>query len=1052
MGAGLGTRGSEMEIRKLHILRGPNFWAKFPVLEAWVDLGEFKDLASSEIPGFNDRMKSWLPSLIEHRCSEGERGGFFARLERGTYLAHILEHVTLELQSLAGTTVGFGRARETGEDGVYKVAIEFEAEKLGKAALETGRRLCLAAVLDHQFEIAEEIEKLRVLKRSVCPGPSTAAILNAAKARDIPIRRLNEYSLYQLGHGAKLQRIQASETSLTPAIAEAIAQDKQLTRDLLYDIGAPVPEGYAVDSVEEAIETLEYFNHAPVVVKPRYGNQGRGVAVNLSTREQVREAYESALKESSYIVVEKYAPGFDHRLLVVGGKLVAAALREPPHIFGDGRSTVRQLVEEINQDPRRTDDHGSTLSKIPLDEIAVAVLDEQGLTLDAVPERDRRVLLRRNGNLSTGGTATDVTDLVHPSVAAWAVAAARVVGLDIAGVDIVVEDIGQPLEGQGGVIVEVNAGPGLRMHVEPATGAPRPVGEAIIAHLFPHGETGRIPIVGVTGTNGKTTTTRLIAAMLSQSGKTVGMTCSDGIEIGGKPICKWDCSGPQSARSVLSNPAVEAGVFEIARGGILREGLAFDRCDLAVMTNIGEGDHLGIHGIDTPERMAYVKRTLTDAVAADGHGVFNAADPLTVEAARHCPGKVIFFARSEAEPALAEHKAKGGKVAFTRGGSIILAQGEREIDLANLANVPVTHGGAVAFQIENALAAAAGAWGLGVPLDDIRKTLFAFRADAKTAPGRFNVIAADGATVILDYAHNPSAQHALIESLGNFAHSRRAILYSVAGDRRDAEIVRQSAILGDHFDVIYTYEGDYNRGRASGEIFALMRNGIEQGSRTSEIVEIVGEENAVRRALEALAPGDLLVIQVGKIEKIIAMVMKELALHHSDPLDQPPVEVRRGRLGQCVYAAREIEPGDCIISTWGRPIEYRTRHSIQVDHDRHIIVGPPMQLMNHSCDPNCGVLIKTDEDRIEIHALKPIAGGEELTIDYCTFESEILFMPGKCLCGSQACRGKVTGYGDLSRKRREYYGEYIAGFLRDRKVSSPNSVSEELAVTPASVR
>jgi cyanophycin synthetase len=1020
-----------MRIRSVKVLRGPNLWAtKYPVLEAEVDLGALKDTASSEAPGFNERLTSWLPTMIEHRCSVGERGGFFERLRRGTYLAHILEHVTLELQTLAGTPVGFGRTRETDEDGVYRVAIEYEEEKLGLACLETARALCMAAVEGSDFDVAGEIQKLVELKNHVCPGPSTAAILNAARKRGIPIHRLNDYSLYRLGHGVKQKRIQASETSSTSAIGEQIAQDKQLTRTLLREAGVPVPQGWPAETADEAWEIFEYLQ-APVVVKPRYGNQGRGVAVNLSTRKQVEEAFAAAKQESSYIVVEQYAPGFDHRLLVVDGKLVAAALREPPHVFGDGRSTIAELVAVINADPRRADDHAGALSKIPLDEIAIAVLSEQGFTLESVPPARKRVLLRRNGNLSTGGTATDVTDLVHPEVAAIAIDAARVVGLDVAGIDIVVEDISRPLEPQRGVVVEVNAAPGLRMHIEPSTGTPRPVGEAIVASLIPQGD-GRIPIVGVTGTNGKTTTTRLIASILGRDGSTVGMTCSDGIVIGDRQISSGDCSGPESAGWVLGHPRVERAVFETARGGILRAGLGFDRCDVAVVTNIGEADHLGIAGIDTAERMAYLKRTLVEAVAKTGAAVLNAADPLVVQMSKHCPGETIYFAIRSDEPVVVEHLARGGKAVFVKEGAIVLAHGEKRESLINLAQIPTTRGGRIGFQVENVLAATGAAWAIGVNLDLVRAALEDFRGDPEQVPGRFNVVQTEDATVLLDYVHNISALEALIETLDAFPHERRSVVYTVAGDRRDEDIIEQARLLGEHFDVVYTYEGDYNRGRASGEIFALMRRGLERASRVSEMIEIEGERAAVERSLADLRPGDLLLVQVGKVREIVELVRKELADHHADA-DHPPIHVSHGPLGKCIVAARDIEPGECILQGWGRSIEYRTRHSIQVDHDRHIIVGPPIQLINHSCEPNCGVLIRRDEESMEIHARRPIAEGEELTIDYATFEYDIQFMPGDCLCGTPGCRKRITGYKDMPRKVRQAYGEYIAEYLVERE-------------------
>ncbi len=602
-----------MEFRKVLALRGPNIWANFPVLEAWVDLQELKDSPSDILPGFNERVMAWLPTMIEHRCSIGERGGFFERLRRGTYQGHILEHVTLELQSLAGVPTGFGRARETSEDGVYKVAIEYVEEELCRACMETGRRMLDAAVKDLPFDVTAEVAKLRELAQQVCLGPSTGAIVRAAVKRGIPVRRLNSESLVQLGYGAKQRRILAAQTDRTGAVAEAIAQDKELTRSLLRSMGVPVPNGRPVTDADDAWAAAQEIGGA-VVVKPQYGSQGRGVATNLTTREQVVAAYNAAREETSYVLVERYAPGADYRLLVVGDRVVAAARREPAQVLGDGRSTIRQLVDGVNRDPRRGDDHATVLSKIKLDSVSLNTLGEQGYTPDSTPNAGVQVLIRRNANLSTGGTAADVTDLVHPEVAARAVEAAKMVGLDVAGVDVIALDITRPLEHQGGIVVEVNASPGLRMHLEPSSGRPRPVGEAIIDTMFADGQNGRIPLVAVTGVNGKTTTTRFIAHLLRSTGRKVGMTCTDGIYIDSRRVDGGDCSGPVSAQSVLSNPLVEAAVLETARGGVLRAGLGFDRCDVAVVTNIGEGDHLGLADIETLEKLAKVKRCIVDVV------------------------------------------------------------------------------------------------------------------------------------------------------------------------------------------------------------------------------------------------------------------------------------------------------------------------------------------------------------------------------------------------------------------------------------------------------
>jgi cyanophycin synthetase len=882
-----------MEFRKVLTLRGPNIWAKFPVLEAWVDLGALKDSPSDELPGFNERLMSWLPTMIEHRCSIGERGGFFERLRRGTYQAHILEHVTLELQTLAGSDVGFGRARETSEDGVYKVAIRYHEEGFAKACLYAARDLLGAAVNNTPFDVAAEVKRLRELLHQERLGPSTGAIVRAAVARGIPYRRLNTESLVLLGHGARQRRILAAETDRTGAIAESIAQDKDLTRSLLRQVGVPVPDGRPVKDAEDAWEAAQEIG-GPVVVKPRYGSQGRGVATNLTTRAQVEAAYTSVRADWSEIVVERFAPGADYRVLVVGGRVVAAARREPAQVVGDGLHTVTELVAAVNRDPRRGDDHATVLSKLVLDAIALQVLEEQGSTPESVPAAGHRVLIRRNANLSTGGTATDVTDRLHYEVAARSVEAARIIGLDIAGVDVIAQDISRPLEEQAGVVVEVNAAPGLRMHLEPSLGTPRPVGEAIVSLLYPEGETGRVPIVAVTGVNGKTTTTRLIAEIVRHTGKNVGMTCTDGIRIGDRWIDRDDCSGPQSARMVLLNPRVEAAVLETARGGILREGLGFDRCDVAVVTNIGEGDHLGLAEIDTLEKLALVKRAIVDVVAPTGSAVLNAADPLVAGMAPHCPGSIIFFARDAQNPVLLAHRVRGGRGVFVQSGAVVLAEGDLETVLVPLNRVPLTHQGRIDFQVENVLAASAAAWSLGLPGEAIVDVLEVFTSEIKQTPGRFNVLSHGEATVVLDYGHNPSALLALVDAFAAFPHRRRLTVYTVAGDRRDQDIVRQGEILADHFDVVILYEDACRRGREDGEVTGLMRQGMARGQRLSDSYETRGELVAVEEALGRLRPGDLLYIQPDQVGLCLGFVQNYLATH--PPVASPEPAAKETRL------------------------------------------------------------------------------------------------------------------------------------------------------------
>jgi cyanophycin synthetase len=869
-----------MQIQKVLKLRGPNIWANFPVLEVWIDLEEFKDTSSEMIPGFNERLMGWLPTMVEHRCSIGERGGFFERLRRGTYMGHILEHVTLELQSLAGTEVGFGRARETTVEGTYKVAIEYIDEQVGMAALDTAFKMLLAAVHDLPFDVNAEVEKLRDLVHNVCLGPSTSAIVSAAQARNIPTMRLDGESLVQFGHGSRQRRINTAETDRTGAIAEAIASDKQLTRKLLKAVGVPVADGRVVADAEDAWAAAQDFG-GPVVVKPLNGNHGRGVATNLTTREQVLAAFDVAITQGSAVIVEQYILGDDYRMLVVGNQLVAAARREPAQVIGDGISTVTELVSEVNKDPLRSDGHATVLSVIKIDASARAVLAEQGFTPESVVPTGVKVLIRRNANLSSGGTATDVTDEVHPDIVRRTVDAVRMVGLDIAGVDVVVQDITRPLREQGGAVIEVNAGPGLRMHLRPSHGSSRPVGRAIVDMMFPEMQTGRIPIVAVTGVNGKTTTTRLIAHIVGSTGKRVGMACTDGVYVAGERIDEGDCSGPQSARSVLMNPLVDAAVLETARGGILREGLGFDKCDIAVVTNIGEGDHLGLSDIQTLENLAKVKRSIVEALAPTGAAVLNAEDPLVAEMAKHCPGTTVFFAKSGSHPLIVERREANARVAFVRDHAIALAEGEYEFTLLSLDRIPLTYGGRIGFQVENVLAATAACWALGLPAEQIRLGLESFSAQMDKVPARFNVLDIAGATVIVDYGHNPSSLAAILAAIEPFPQQMRTAVYSVAGDRRDCDIIRQGELLGGAFDRVLLYEDHYLRGREQGEIIGLLRAGLAGARRTKEMQAFTEWTAAADTALRLIRPGELLLVQADVVDQAVNYLKAFLATNVS---------------------------------------------------------------------------------------------------------------------------------------------------------------------------
>lgn len=791
-------------------------------------------------------------------------------------LAHVLAFATLGLQAQAGCPVAFMRTTPTLEQGIFQVVVEYTEEKVGRLALESAAKLCQAAELDTLFDLGQALMELRQLNEDQRLGPSTGAIVAAARARNIPIHRLTEGSLVQLGWGSKQRRIQAAETDRTSAVAESIAQDKDLTKILLDAGGVPVPRGRPVTEATEGWAVACEIG-LPVVVKPLDGNQGKGVTVNILTQKHFMAAFAAAKDICSDVLVESFIPGHDYRLLVVGKRLIAAARREPPHVLGNGQQSVRELVESVNTDPNRGDGHATALTKIRLDDIAIAQLATQGLDADAIPAMGARVLLRNNANLSTGGTATDVTDEVHPELAARAIEAACMIGLDVCGVDIVCDSVQHPLEDQGGGIVEVNAAPGLRMHLQPSFGKPRAVGEAIISSIFAEDENGRIPLVAVAGTNGKTTTVRLIAHLLGQSGLRVGMTNTDGIYIQGTRIDTGDCSGPKSARNLLMHPEVDAAVLETARGGVLREGLAFDRCDVAVVTNLGMGDHLGLSYINTLDELAVVKRVIVQNVAPSGNAVLNAADPMVARMADTCPGTVIFFARDRHQPILATHQAQGKRVVFIEGDDLIAAQGGSEEQRIPLASIPLTQQGRIGFQVENAMAATAAAWALALEWPSIRKGLANFLSDATTAPGRFNLFNWRGATLIADYGHNPDAIYALVEAIDTIPAKRRLVVISGAGDRRDQDISQQTSILGEAFDEVILYQDACQRGRADGEVLTLLRQGLQGTSRTKIVEEIHGEFLAIDHALDRLQAGDLCLILIDQIEEALAHITTRVA-------------------------------------------------------------------------------------------------------------------------------------------------------------------------------
>jgi len=791
-----------MNIRRVVALAGPNIWTNYKALEAWVDIGKFEDFPSNTLPGFPERIMQWLPTMIEHRCGIGERGGFFQRLRTGTYLGHILEHVTLELQSLAGVAVDFGRARETSERGVYKVVIEFTEENFARASMKAAERLIRAAIEDDPFDVAEEVRKLRVLAEEVCLGPGTRSIVEAATARQIPHLRLNTGSLVQLGYCSAQRRIWAAETGGTSAVAESIAQDKQLTRQLLLAVGVPVPQGQAVCSKDEAWEAAQDIG-LPVVIKPQDGNYGRGVSVNLVDEASIRAAYEYAAREGSGVLVERMILGHQIRVLVIDDKVVAASQGDPDHVVGDGVHSIAELVEFANKQPIRRYALDGPLSPMFLDDIAISLLHRQGYSEESVPTQGQQVIIHYNGDLTD-----DVTDRVHPEVAADCVLAARTVGLNIAGIDLIANRVDEPLAPQAGAILEVNASPGLLMHLKPLNGKPRPVGEAIVSALFKDGENGRVPLVAVTGTNGKTSTVRLVEQILAVSGKKVGVACSDGVRVEGRNIAKGQASDAPSARRLLVNPFINAVVLEVSAASVLNQGLGFDRCDVAVVTNLGSGDHLGATYVESIDVMTKVKRTPVDVVLPHGAAVLNADDPVIAGLSGYCPGETIFFGRSMESPRMRSAINAGLRVVTIDHGNLSLVQGQRATTVMASSAIPHSDHGTFGFQLENAMAAAGAAWALGIAPSQIAAGLL----QAGGCPASIALFGLRDSTIVVSQCRNLSALDATLSAINVASISaRRRVLCGVHDDIRAQDAAALGRRLGEEFDEVvfgsYSNEG-----------------------------------------------------------------------------------------------------------------------------------------------------------------------------------------------------------------------------------------------------
>jgi cyanophycin synthetase len=878
---GIEPRGT-LHIVETRVYRGPNYWSYDPAIKLIVDLGVLEAYPSNTIPGFVEGLLEILPGVGQHSCSTGKAGGFRQRLLDGTWLGHVSEHVALQLQREAGTEVGRGKTRGTGQPGRYHVVYSYAEESVGLAAGRLAVRLVNHLVEpDQSFDFIADFEKLVLLAERAAFGPSTQAILDEAALRDIPSIRLNDQSLVQLGHGVYQKRIRATMTSQTSSLGVDIATDKKLTNRLLQATGIPVPRAEVVRSEDEAAGAAAAIGY-PLAMKPADGNHGRGVMLNLADEAAVRAAYHLAREESRNggVVVESFLTGNDYRCLVIGGELRAVAQRVPAHIDGDGTHTVAQLVEMTNTDPRRGIGHEKVLTRIRLDEESLAYAEEQGYELTDVPPRNERVYLKRTGNMSTGGISIDRTDEIHPENAEIAELAARVIGLDIAGIDFICPDISLPVSEVGGGIVEVNAAPGFRMHTHPTEGEAQYVAKPVIDMLFPPGTPSRIPIVAITGSNGKTTTARMIAHILKGMGRKVGLTSTDGIFVDGRLIRKGDMSGPRSASTVLQNPTVDFAVFEVARGGILREGLGYQRNDVAVVLNV-TGDHIGLGGITSIRQLAAVKQVIVEAVPRDGTAVLNADDPLVAGMGSHSSGAVIYFSMDPDHELLRRQASRGRRGVTLEHGRdgemIVLRQGRKSMPLVATHLLPATFEGRARMNVANALAAVAASWAAGAHLHDIRQGLRTFTTSFYMAPGRLNVMDLNGYRVIVDYAHNAPAVRALGEFVERLAEpspggahalvtGRRIGVMATAGDRRDADIRDLGRMASIYFDHLVVREDENPRGRPRGETARLIVEGIEAGRdagarcRTMEIV--LDEMDATRHALDIGAVGDVVVVCV----------------------------------------------------------------------------------------------------------------------------------------------------------------------------------------------
>lgn len=861
-----------MNILDITVLRGPNYWSnkRHKLIVMKLDLEEMEELPSSKVNGFSDRLEKMFPSLYEHRCSEGHEGGFFERVKEGTWMGHIAEHIALEIQILAGMDCGFGRTRGTGEIGVYNVVFTYTQENAGIYAAKASIKIVEALISGNPYQLDLDIQALKEIREEDKLGPSTQSIVNEASKRGIPFMRLNGDSLVQLGYGVNQKRIMATITSQTSGIGVDIAGNKEDTKYLLNKAGVPVPKGSITITEEELINELDSIGY-PCVIKPIDGNHGKGATTNIKNIEGALIAFKLAKKHSERIIVEKFIQGHDFRLLVINHRLVAAAKRTPAHIVGNGKSTIRELIKKVNADPRRGFGHENMLTEITVDKMTQHILSTKKLTLKSVLPNKKKLFLKTTANLSTGGTATDVTDTVHPYNIFMAERISRIIGLDICGIDIMASDLEHSIIETGGSVLEVNAAPGFRMHLDPTIGLARNVAEPVIDMLYPAGKKTRIPIIAITGTNGKTTTTRLIAHIMKSVGFQVGYTTSDGVYVQNRMLQEGDCTGPQSAKFVLSDPTVNFAVLETARGGILREGLGFSHCDIGIVTNI-TSDHLGLKGIQTIEQMARVKSVVVENVLTKGYSILNADDDLIFGMIENITSKIALFSMNENNKKVIEHCKEGGIAAIYENGYITINKGGWKIRVEKVLNIPLTFSGRAIFMIQNVLPAVLAAFLRKVQLEDIRLALQTFTPSPAQTPGRMNLFQFKEFEVLLDYAHNPSG----MEAIGKFLEKTKGFpkvgIIAGTGDRRDEDIIELGKVSAKIFDEIIIRQDAELRGRTPQEILDLLLIGIYSIDATKKLSVVGDEMEAISKSIQEAKKGSFITVTSDAIPEAIKLI------------------------------------------------------------------------------------------------------------------------------------------------------------------------------------